>query len=53
MKRLLIALLFLSATAGVAGAGYRFQGLGTFGALTTDATDIDDLGRVSGLLSGA
>lgn len=52
-----VALLLLLATSALAvrpaAAAYRFEPLGTFGELRTEPSDIDDLGRVAGLLSGA
>lgn len=45
--------LFLACTAIPAAADYSFQPLGTFGQLRTEPRDIDDAGRVTGLLAGA
>lgn len=49
----LFLLLLLAGVAVSARAEYQFQALGTFDHLLGEATGIDDLGRVTGLLTGA
>lgn len=52
MKSTALVLLLLCA-AVPAAADYSFQPLGTFGHLRTEPRDMDDAGRITGLLAGA